>query len=344
MRLSVPPRFSGDYMVGVREQLDGMVMRYVSHVQGVLLAHWDHTFLDQTVNIINECPFGVADIEFEALIWAPKIGQKLYGTHSLSSPSHLSLLFSRTFNVSIPLQHIPQDTYEFEATNQDDEEEEDSDSEDGLIGLGGLNGHGQVEEVGRWKSRSTGELVGQGGKGVKFTVIGMQVTNQMLSLTGSLLADPHNPPSPPPTPAAAQPMRDSPTPEPEYHSQTPVRPAKKPRQNKDKENTNNPIEPSHPIPARASKQPRPVPVLEEKEEIDESFLSARELKQKRKEEAKAKRDARKEKKAENVMVAAQAVGGDMAVGLEGAEDAGAEVGKKRKGGAGEGGQAKKRKE
>lgn len=172
----------------------------------------------------------------------------------------------------------------------------------------------------------------------------MQVTNQMLSLTGSLLADPHNPPSPPPTPAAAQPMRDSPTPEPEYHSQTPVRPAKKPRQNKDKENTNNPIEPSHPIPARASKQPRPVPVLEEKEEIDESFLSARELKQKRKEEAKAKRDARKEKKAENVMVAAQAVGGDMAVGLEGAEDAGAEVGKKRKGGAGEGGQAKKRKE
>lgn len=27
MRLSVPPRFSGDYMVGVREQLDGMVMR-----------------------------------------------------------------------------------------------------------------------------------------------------------------------------------------------------------------------------------------------------------------------------------------------------------------------------
>jgi hypothetical protein len=139
-------------------------------------------------------------------------------------------------------------------------------------------------------------------------------------------------------------MRDSPTPEPEHHSQTPVRPAKKPRQNKDKENTNNSIEPSHPIPARAPKQPRPVPVLEEKEEIDESFLSARELKQKRKEEAKAKRDARKEKKAENVMIAAQAVGGDMAVGLEGAEDAGAEVGKKRKGGAGEGGQAKKRKE
>jgi DNA-directed RNA polymerase I subunit RPA43 len=53
------------------------LVRYVSHVQGVLLAHWDHTFLDQTVNIINECPFGVADIEFEALIWAPKIGQKL---------------------------------------------------------------------------------------------------------------------------------------------------------------------------------------------------------------------------------------------------------------------------
>jgi DNA-directed RNA polymerase I subunit RPA43 len=27
MRLSLPPRFSGDYMIGVREQLDAMVMR-----------------------------------------------------------------------------------------------------------------------------------------------------------------------------------------------------------------------------------------------------------------------------------------------------------------------------
>jgi DNA-directed RNA polymerase I subunit RPA43 len=159
----------------------------VSQVQGVLLAHWDHSFLDETLSLINECPFGVADIEFDTLIWAPKLGQRLCrcllgreghdliftdGKHSLSSPSHLSLLFSSTFNVSIPLQHIPQDIYEFEATDPDDaEDEEESDSEDGLVGISALTGHSQVEEVGRWKMRSTGELVG-GFKGVEFTVIG----------------------------------------------------------------------------------------------------------------------------------------------------------------------------
>ena len=46
-------------------------------LQGVLLAHWDHTFQDDTVQLINECPFGIAEVEFDSIIWAPKIGQKL---------------------------------------------------------------------------------------------------------------------------------------------------------------------------------------------------------------------------------------------------------------------------
>jgi DNA-directed RNA polymerase I subunit RPA43 len=87
------------------------------------------------------------------------------GTHSLSSPSHISLLFSKTFNISIPLQHIPVDQLEFEHTAPGDDA--DLDSEDELD----LNDSG-VEEVGRWKRKSDGKLLGEGGKGVKFTVIG----------------------------------------------------------------------------------------------------------------------------------------------------------------------------
>lgn len=87
------------------------------------------------------------------------------GTHSLSSPSHISLLFSKTFNVSIPLQHIPTETYDFEHTAP--EEDADSDSEDEM----GIHESG-VEEVGRWKRKADGKLLGEGGKGVKFTVIG----------------------------------------------------------------------------------------------------------------------------------------------------------------------------
>jgi DNA-directed RNA polymerase I subunit RPA43 len=154
--------------------------RYVPQMNGVLLAHWEHELLDDTVNIINECPFGVCEVQFYSILWAPKIGQKLCklprpsfdskaeqsdGTHSLSSPSHISLLFSKTFNISIPLQHIPTDTLEFEHTAPEDDADLDSDDELDLNDSG-------VEEVGRWKRKSDGKLLGEGGKAVKFTVIG----------------------------------------------------------------------------------------------------------------------------------------------------------------------------
>ena len=75
------------------------------------------------------------------------------------------------------------DQYEFEATDpadlDADADADDTDSEDEdeaeELGLRGLTGFGMakgVEEVGRWKVKSTGKLVGEGGKGVKFTVIG----------------------------------------------------------------------------------------------------------------------------------------------------------------------------
>ena len=51
--------------------------RYVPQMNGVLLAHWEHEFLDDTVKIINECPFGVCDVQFRSVLWAPKAGQRL---------------------------------------------------------------------------------------------------------------------------------------------------------------------------------------------------------------------------------------------------------------------------
>lgn len=42
-----------------------------------MLAHWEHSFLDDTLKIIDECPFGVCEVEFRALVWAPQVGQRL---------------------------------------------------------------------------------------------------------------------------------------------------------------------------------------------------------------------------------------------------------------------------
>ncbi|WVQ80314.1 hypothetical protein IAT38_002419 [Cryptococcus sp. DSM 104549] len=316
MRMSVPPKFAADVMMGVREKLDGMIMRYVPQMEGVLLAHWDHSFDDDTVKILNECPYAIITVEFHSILWAPKIGQKLYGTHSLSSPSHLSLLFSKTFNVSIPLQHIPRDLYEFEHTDEVEDADTDSEDEDDdlLSGLGGLGGVGVggvgVHEVGRWRERESGKLLGEGGK-IRFTVIGVQVTNQMLSLTGSLLSDPSNPP-PAPEPSALPVRAPSPTPSP-----SPEPEARAPKK------------------ARVAKPPRAAAVaqdIEPKEEVDFSSMTARELKAYRKEEEKKKREARKARKGDKDAEDVQVV-----------DEPAQEAGVKRKAGGDDGEKRKKKK-
>ncbi|KAL1407075.1 hypothetical protein Q8F55_006488 [Vanrija albida] len=263
MRLSVPPKFSADWLEGVCETLDGMLMRYVPQLGGVLLAHTKHEFVDDMVRIINECPFGVVEVQFHSIVWAPKVGQVLYGTHSLSSPSHISLLFAKTFNVSIPLNHIPLGKFEFEHTDSPDEDDESSDEEDD----GDMFGGSPVHEVGRWKETATGSQLGAGGARVRFTVIDLHVTNHMLSLTGSLLDDPSQAPALPAAAAAERELSLSP----ELPDLPPVKVARV-------------------APKRAA------PVVPAAPAIDESNLNARELKKLRKEQEKAKRDARKARK------------------------------------------------
>lgn len=79
----------------------------------------------------------------------------------------MSLLFAKTFNVSIPLQHIPLNKYEFEHTELPEDEDESSDEEDDDFMSGS-----HVHEVGRWKEQGTGKTVGEGDERVAFTVIG----------------------------------------------------------------------------------------------------------------------------------------------------------------------------
>ncbi|KLT42804.1 hypothetical protein CC85DRAFT_245172 [Cutaneotrichosporon oleaginosum] len=263
MRLSVPPKYAADWLAGVTETLDGMLMRYVSQMGGVLLAHWNHEVMDDTVKIVNECPYGVCEVSFHSIIWAPVVGQVLYGTHSLSSPSHLSLLFAKTFNVSIPLQHIPRDKYEFEHADLAEEDYSSDEEDEG------------VHEVGRWKEGD--KVLGEGGERVAFTVIGLHVTNQMLSLTGSLLDDPSKPQALPET------ARRSPSPD---ILVMPKRTARTPRT------------PHTPKTAAGAETQKTAPAAPETPAIDESKLSARELKKLRKEQEKAKRDARKARKAD----------------------------------------------
>lgn len=83
--------------------MNKLMGRYVPQMNGVLLAHWEHELLDDTVNIINECPFGVCEVQFYSILWAPKVGQKL--CKLLAS---LYLSFKLTVKmVPTPSRHLP---------------------------------------------------------------------------------------------------------------------------------------------------------------------------------------------------------------------------------------------
>ncbi|KZP19833.1 hypothetical protein FIBSPDRAFT_911258 [Athelia psychrophila] len=216
--VSIAPVFAGDPRAGVEEMLDSMIMRYIPAFEGVVLAHSDLRFMDQMATVIADCPFSVCRVAFDATVWRPHIGMKLVGKVNLCSPDHIALLVHRTFNVSIPRHHIPEDSWEFEygAAENDPEfgttAEDDGDEEK------------PEEEGGRWVHSITREKLGGPDGFLEFTVIGcgsifypnlgsifFTIANEMLSLRASLQPDPFSPDHIPQGTAAGRGVSEAPS-------------------------------------------------------------------------------------------------------------------------------------
>ncbi|KAH7888852.1 hypothetical protein F5I97DRAFT_1935292 [Phlebopus sp. FC_14] len=217
--LSVPPVFANDLRAGVEEMLDSMVMRYIPSLRGVLLAHSNLQFLSKTASIRGDCPFAICHVSFDATVWSPCVSMKLVGKINLCSPDHVSLLVHRTFNVSIPRHHIPQDQWVFEYGPAENDPEYGEGRELGSSGGEGwvdesskeelvktadgdaemqdvdnTDKHpGETESSGRWVHHLTGCKLGDPDGYLEFTVIGLTVANEMLSLQGSIQPDPFAP-------------------------------------------------------------------------------------------------------------------------------------------------------
>jgi DNA-directed RNA polymerase I subunit RPA43 len=107
----------------------------------------------------------------------------IVGKVILCSPDHVSLLVHRTFNVSIPRHHIPQDVWEFEyGPAENDPEYGAGTSEDPVDDEGDevmkdgadekAEGEAVEEASGRWVHRLTGTKLGGADGYLEFTVIG----------------------------------------------------------------------------------------------------------------------------------------------------------------------------
>ncbi|KAJ3514627.1 hypothetical protein NLJ89_g2273 [Agrocybe chaxingu] len=190
LTLSVPPIFAAHPKAGVEELLDSMIMRYNPSLQGVILSHSNITFVNPVATIQRDCPFLICKIAFDATVWSPQVGFKLSGKVNLCSPDHISLLVHKTFNASIPRNHIPTDIWEFEygpAENDPEFGEEVRTNENGK------EQDGEHSTGGKWVHRVTGDVLGGDNGLVEVTVVGLTVANEMLSVLGSLQPDPFSP-------------------------------------------------------------------------------------------------------------------------------------------------------
>ncbi|KAI9060323.1 hypothetical protein FKP32DRAFT_1595714 [Trametes sanguinea] len=191
LTVTVPPVFAADLRGGVEEMLDSMLMRYIPALQGVVLAHDHLRFLDNVATIKADCPFAICKVAFDATVWSPQVGMKLAGKINLCSPDHISLLVHRTFNVSIPRHHITTDEYEFEYGPAENDPEFGAQDAEQNPAPESTEEH--VEGGGRWVHKVTGTKLGDAEGYLEFTVIGLTIANQMLSLVGSIQPDPFSP-------------------------------------------------------------------------------------------------------------------------------------------------------
>ncbi|KAI0305646.1 hypothetical protein B0F90DRAFT_1624855 [Multifurca ochricompacta] len=195
--LAIPPVFANRLRDGVDEMLDAMVMRYEPTLNGVVLAHSGVHFLDRVARLQADSPFAICHVGFDALIWSPLRGMKLAGRVTLCSPDHISLLMHRTFNVSIPRHHIPTDQWEFEyGPAQDDDTEYGTTDEDADVDMTAdvqVDDPLATDQRGRWVHKVTGDRLGGKDRWLPFTVVGLTVANQMLSIVGSIQPNPFSP-------------------------------------------------------------------------------------------------------------------------------------------------------
>ncbi|KAI9592659.1 hypothetical protein BDF19DRAFT_450537 [Syncephalis fuscata] len=171
INVTLPPCYVANPLVGVQEQLNRFVLRYMSEVDGVVLAYGPIQFLQRNARIMYDSPFSHFFISTTLLVWRPSIGMILAGTINLQSRDHIGVLLHGTFNASIPSDLIPKDRYRWKDRPKHEIESADDSS----------TAHGQ------WISRDNNEPLGGSTGQINFSVADIITANAMLTIVGTLL-------------------------------------------------------------------------------------------------------------------------------------------------------------
>ncbi|KAJ3341699.1 hypothetical protein HDU93_004333 [Gonapodya sp. JEL0774] len=161
-RVHLPAKFIGDFTRGVDDYLSRYLMKYLPELPGVLLSYDTPEPLTRVGAILYDTPHLHYTVRTDAVVWSPGVGDYVVGTVTLSSPTHLSCLVHRVFNLFVPSENIPE-RYVYDAAK-------------GLWLDKGVNGKGTdiMEE----------------GSAVGCWVSGLVKANEMLTLRGTLMPPP----------------------------------------------------------------------------------------------------------------------------------------------------------
>ncbi|GAA93913.1 uncharacterized protein L969DRAFT_92180 [Mixia osmundae IAM 14324] len=223
MRIPLAPVFMGDPDEGIRQWLDSYLMRYLPSLGGVLLSYeLPVRHKDARAAMVPSTGFLDLQFDVDALVFRPELLTRLEGRITNSTPGHISLLVYDLFNASIARQHIDLRAYRYdpdravprprekkrkrkERNNSQDhvlfetaDYEATSDSQ-GDAGLLRPDPTVPLEdtmhsEQGQWVHRKTNEVLGDQTGHLSFTVVGLTFANLMISIKGSLLQNPAEPP------------------------------------------------------------------------------------------------------------------------------------------------------
>ncbi|KAJ1646236.1 hypothetical protein LPJ64_002255 [Coemansia asiatica] len=217
LTVTLAPVYSRDFMAGVHETLNNMLLRFVPQIRGVVLSYSKVKVLTDSALISNDSPYGQLEISARLMLWRPISGMTLEGVINVQSPDHIGMLLWDTFNASIPASFIPKDKYEWRPfsdeeiasrvvpISQKDESEETTDNDDNnsidqAISKEGseysdaeqsdaaavpLDISGNKYGSGEWVFKGTSQSIGANGA-LEFVVVDVIRANEVLSVTGAL--------------------------------------------------------------------------------------------------------------------------------------------------------------
>lgn len=100
-RMSLPPSYIGRVSEGVIEHLNSDILQYSKELGGVILSYSNPTVQQRLGCILDEQPRIHFDLHVTYCLFAPKIGDLLWGKVNKLGEDHVGCLVNDCFNASV---------------------------------------------------------------------------------------------------------------------------------------------------------------------------------------------------------------------------------------------------